>query len=125
MLEAGLSPWTAILGWGPFGFLFMGISGLPLAGLLSLQRGKKWVKRGIVTPAFVVARNEKNKTLTFLVCDEKGRTVEVQTRWADIARHFVGQTETALYFRGKPESARLYRCLDWRGAPSGRVTLRP
>ena len=113
LIEDGASPWTLILVIAPFGCLMMGIFGLPLWGAMSGRSGKRLVKRGLVAPAFVTRRDDARNTVAFLVRDENGRVHEVEARAKDVAYHYAGQTEVALFLRGKAQNARLYRWLDW------------
>lgn len=127
LIEEGISPWTSILGWGPLGFVFMGISGLPLLGLLSPRRGKRLVRHGLTAPAFISARDLERGELEFLLLLPGARAVEIKTRIsrAQLEQWEVGSVQTALYFPAHPGRARLYQTLDWRALPGGRVTLRP
>jgi hypothetical protein len=127
LVEEGLSPWTAILGWAPLGFLFMGVSGLPLAGFLTPRRGKRLVQRGLVAPVFISSRDLERGEIEFLLCLPDGRVLEIKTLLARAVLDSLrpGRIRTALYFPSHPNRARLYDVLDWRAQPDGRVTLRP
>lgn len=117
VIEDGLSPWSAVFGLGPFGLFIAAIGSLPFLTLFERRSGKRLVRRGLVAPAFVVKCDNREKKITFLIRDKNGRAMEVEVPVKDVAYHYAGQTEVALFPKGHPEKARLYRWLDWQGVP--------
>ncbi|BCM91891.1 hypothetical protein IAD21_03768 [Abditibacteriota bacterium] len=115
LLADDFSPWASVFGLGTLGLLMTGVAGLPLTGMATRRRGKKLVRDGIVTPAFIVGRDEQKSQFILLVRDRNGRTFEIKERTTGNISYAVGQVETALYLANKPGSARLYRGLDWKG----------
>lgn len=119
LLEEGVSPWLHILFLGPMGLLLLVIGGLPLLGMLPVERAdKRLVARGAATAGVIVKAEFGRVTFCFRVVSATGETRTIEIRQSvsanDQMRIEVGAVATVLFDTRRPNRAVIYRLCGWR-----------
>ncbi|PQV64449.1 hypothetical protein B1R32_105131 [Abditibacterium utsteinense] len=114
MLPEGASPWFYVWFLGPLGLLMLGVSGVYLLAVLSPKRGKRLVRRGVVTPAIVTRRDPDKSEVTYLFRAD-GKTIEKSQKMNSnqLSAPPVGTILTTLHHPKCPQNAALYRFCDF------------
>lgn len=119
LIESGASPWFHVWALGPLGLLMLSVSGIVLLGFWNPKSGKKLVRRGIATPAIVVAcsapQDQKRAAATYLF-RANGQTWEkthhfARPEWATTTE---GAILTVLHHHKRPQRALIYQFCDYR-----------